>query len=280
MPRTWLITGCSSGFGRATAIKALGTGDNVIATSRNVTDLADLADRYPDTCLVKPLDVRSEDQIAASIAAGTERFGSIDVLLNNAGYGLVGALEECSSKQIDDIIDVNFRGMLRVTAAVLPSMRQQRSGRILSMSAVVATSNSEGFSVYGGCKAAMSAASDALGAELRHLGIHVTAIEPGPFRTDFVGRSLERADSSIEDYAQSSGKFAEMLTKIDGRQKGDPSRAADLIVRLASADDPPKRLALGRYAVNKAIKAYGALRDDIEAWKDLSVDTDFVRRPA
>lgn len=250
-PRTWFITGCSSGFGRAIAEAALQAGDRVVLTAREVSRIEPLASVAPDQALALPLDVTREDQIHTALDAAVDRFGPLDVVVNNAGYGLIGAIEECQPDQIRRCVETNFFGTLNVIRAVLPRLRAQRSGHIVNLSAAAAISNYAGFGVYGAAKAAVEALSESLRAETLGLGIKVTLVEPGPFRTDFIGRSLEPVPQRLPEYDRTSGKFAQFLKVIDGKQPGDPARAARAIVAMVHAGNPPFRMPLGRYVVKK-----------------------------
>ncbi len=250
-PRTWFITGCSSGFGRAIAEAALQAGDRVAMTARDVSRIEAIAAVAPEQALALPLDVTKEDQIQAAIETAIARFGPLDVVVNNAGYGLIGAIEECTPEQIRRCVETNFFGTLHVIQAVLPKLRAQRSGHVINVSAAAALSNYAGFGVYGAAKAAVEALSESLRAETASLGIRVTLVEPGPFRTEFIGRSLEAVPARLPDYDRSSGKFAQFLKVIDGKQPGDPTRAARAIVSMVHAGNPPFRMPLGRYIVKK-----------------------------
>ena len=250
-PRTWFITGCSSGFGRAIAEAALQAGDRVVLTARDISRIESLAAVAPEQALAVALDVTKEDQIQAALEAAIARFGPLDVVVNNAGYGLIGAIEECQPDQIRRCVETNFFGTLNVIRAVLPHLRTQRSGHIVNISAAAAISNYAGFGVYGAAKAAVEALSESLRAETAHLGLRVTLVEPGPFRTDFIGRSLEPVPQRLSDYDRTSGKFAQFLKVIDGKQPGDPARAAQAIVAMVHAGNPPFRMPLGRYVVKK-----------------------------
>lgn len=250
-PRTWFITGCSSGFGRALAEAALQSGDRVVLTARDASRVEPLAAVVPDQALALPLDITQEDQIEAAIGAAIDRFGPLDVVVNNAGYGLIGAIEECQPAQIRRCVETNFFGTLNVIRAVLPRLRAQRSGHIVNVSAAAAISNYAGFGVYGAAKAAVESLSESLRAETAGLGIRVTLVEPGPFRTDFIGRSMDTVPQRLGDYDRTSGKFAQFLKVIDGKQPGDPARAARAMVTMVHSANPPFRLPLGRYMIKK-----------------------------
>jgi NAD(P)-dependent dehydrogenase (short-subunit alcohol dehydrogenase family) len=277
--RVWLITGCSSGFGYALAAALLSRGQQVIATARQRESIADLAARYPETCRSLALDVTDAAQVKAAVAEGASAFGKLDVVLNNAGYGVVGAFEELGDEQIARNFGVNFFGALGVIRAALPLMRAQGSGHIVNISAAAVISNYAGFSIYGATKWALEGVSESLAAELKPLGIKVTIVQPGPFRTDFISRSLERAGNHIPDYDWSSGKFLRLLETMDGKQPGDPARAAEAIIAAVESDTPPLRLVLGKYANDKARKKFSNAEKERAAWEHIGMPTEFLSTP-
>jgi NAD(P)-dependent dehydrogenase (short-subunit alcohol dehydrogenase family) len=256
--RVWFITGSSSGFGLALVESALAAGDRVIATARNPDSLASLADRAPDSLFVLPLDVTQTDSIAAAIPSAIAHWGRIDVLVNNAGVGLLGAVEECDDTESRAAFETNFFGPVAVLRALLPHFRQNRSGHIVQMGAAAAIANYAGFGLYGAAKAALSSLSESLAQELKPLGIRVSLVEPGPFRTDFIGRSMSRTAHPLPDYANTAGRFGQYLSKIDGKQPGNPHRAARAIVDLVHSPEPPFRFVLGKYAIDKTRKTFAA----------------------
>ena len=278
MSNVWFITGASTGFGRSLTVQALDSGAQVVATARKPEALEDLTAEYPDTLRVFALDVTDGAQVKAAVASALEAFGGrLDVVVNNAGYGLMGALEECDEAQIQRNLATNFLGPLAVMRAVLPTLRAQRSGHIVNMSAVAAFSNHPGFSIYGGAKAALDAASDALRDEVKPLGIKITSVIPGPFRTDFIGRSMEDATQHIADYDPTSGKFAAYLHKIDGSQPGDPDAAARAIVQMVADGKAPTRLFLGKYALDTARRKMTAIERELTEWEAVSLATEFPK---
>ncbi|WP_415910930.1 SDR family NAD(P)-dependent oxidoreductase [Oleiharenicola sp. Vm1] len=214
--KRWLITGSSSGLGRALAEAALQAGHEVVATARNPAALEPLA--RSERCQVAALDVTDP----ASVRAALAQAGAVDVLVNNAGCGLVGALEECAESEIRSVFETNFFGPLALIRALLPALRARRRGHLINVSAAAAIANYPGFGAYGAAKAALEAASESLRQELRPLGIHVTIVEPGPFRTDFVRRNVAPATARIDDYDGTAGNFARLIRATDGRQPGDP----------------------------------------------------------
>lgn len=273
--KVWFITGSSTGFGRILAETLLKQGDRVIATARKPAQLEDLIAQYPQTAIALRLDVTDKAEIRTVIEKAIAAFGQIDVLVNNAGYGLIGALEEVSDEQIQRNFDTNLFGAINVIRAVLPMMREQQSGHIINMSAIAGFSNELGFSIYGGAKFALEGVSEALHGEVAPLGIKVTIVEPGPFRTDFIGRSLDRAQEQMEAYQGTVGKFVNFLNKIEGKQPGDPQKAAEAIVQVVNSNNPPLRLVLGKYAYTKFRKKLESLTAELDAWEAVAANTDF-----
>jgi NAD(P)-dependent dehydrogenase (short-subunit alcohol dehydrogenase family) len=273
--KVWLITGCSSGFGRALAEKVLETGATVAATARTIIALDDLKTQYPDNCLPLHLDVTDGKQCEELVRAVITKTKRLDVLVNNAGYGLIGPLEESSDEQIQRNFSTIVFGAIHLMRAALPTFRAQRSGRIINISAAAAIANYAGFSIYGGAKYALEGISEALAAEVKPLGIKVSLVQPGPFRTDFISRSMERTDSAIGDYAGTVGKFAAFLQKMEGQQPGDPVKAASAIIRLSEMENPPLRVALGKYAIEKVERVLKARQRDWEASKEFHFDTEY-----
>jgi NAD(P)-dependent dehydrogenase (short-subunit alcohol dehydrogenase family) len=270
----WLITGCSSGLGRALAGRVLAHGHRVVATARQPAALADLAAAYPERCRCITLDVTSPAQVTTAVAQAAEAFGRLDVVVNNAGYGLIGALEELSEEQIERNFETNFLGALRVMRAALPVMRAQGRGHFVNISAAAAIANYAGFSVYGATKCALEAVSESLAAEVKPLGLRVTIVQPGPFRTDFIARSLEAAALTIPAYEPTSGKFRRFLATMDGKQPGDPARAADAIIAAVAAEQPPLRLVLGKYAIEKTRRKFAAATRELDTWADVGLATE------
>jgi short-subunit dehydrogenase len=251
------------------------SGDALIATARNVESITDLALSHPDLVLVLPLDVTRPDQVRSVMAEAHERWGRIDVVVNNAGYGLIGAVEECSEEQIERNIATNLLGPIHVIRAALPFLRSRRSGHLINISAAAAISNYPGFGIYGAAKCGLEGLSEALRAELAPLGIQVTLVQPGPFRTDFISRSLERATASLPDYQSTSGRFLQMLQRINGKQAGDPDRAASIIVDMVHRGQAPLRLPLGKYAVEKIRKLVRSRESDLTDWEVTAVSADY-----
>jgi short-subunit dehydrogenase len=222
-----------------------------------------------------PVDLQNYHDIDRAIEQAIGWKGQIDVLVNNAGFGLLGPLEEVEREQMLRIFEVNFFAAVHVMQKVLPLMRAGKQGHIINISAAAAISNYAGFSLYGATKAALESASEALALETRALGIHISLIEPGPFRTNFLTGSLEKTPIGIEDYAGSVGKFASLLERMNGRQPGDPVKAADAIVALTDLSNPPFRLVLGKYASEKAHRTMNSRLRELTAWEKLGLPTDF-----
>lgn len=273
--QVWLITGCARGLGRALAERALAAGHCVIATARRPESLADLVAQHPERCRALAFDVADASQAASVVAAAAGAFGRLDVVVNNAGYGVIGALEEHDEAQIARNFETNFFGALRVIRAVLPILRRQRQGHIVNVSAAAAIGNYPGFAIYGATKWALEGASESLAAEVRPLGLKVTVVQPGPFRTEFAAQSLQPAAGQIADYEPTSGKFRRFLTTMNGRQPGDPVKAAEAILAAVAAENPPFRLVLGRYAIDKTRRKLAAAARELDAGAAAGAAADF-----
>lgn len=273
--RTWFITGASRGFGALIAKAALDSGDAVVATARNSDDVTKALGEH-DNLLAVRLDVTDQGQANDAVAAAIKRFGRIDVLVNNAGYGTVGAVEEASAVEIERVYATNVFGLLNVTRAVLPHMRRERSGRVFNISSVGGYASRAGFGIYCSTKFAVEALSEALHGELEPLGIHVTVVEPGAFRTDFLDdRSLAPHAQRIADYDQTSGQTRIWSIDNNYAQQGDPAKLADAIVRLAGEARPPLRIQFGSdtVAIVEAKNAFVAR--ELAQWRDLALSTDY-----
>jgi NAD(P)-dependent dehydrogenase (short-subunit alcohol dehydrogenase family) len=277
LDRVWLVTGCSSGFGRAIAESVLEAGGRVALTARDIEGLEALVQFYPDRARAFVLDVTNPAQAKQVVSDAVAEFGRLDVLVNNAGFGLLAAMEETTDDQMRRNIETNFVGPLNLIRAALPTLKAQGSGHIINMGAVAGFANEVGFSIYGGAKAALDAASESLRGELAPLGIKVTVVIPGPFRTDFIGRSLEQSER-MPEYAPTVGRFATLLSRIDGQQTGDPARAATAIMQVVDDPTPPFRLVLGNYAVDKVAKKLDSVRAELSAWESVGRAADFPKR--
>lgn len=272
--KTILITGASTGFGRSLAIEALARGHRVALAVRNPESVADIVAANPGKAHAIRFDLTKPADAERAVKETVEQFGSLDALINNAGYGLLAALEETTDEQLARNLETNFTGPFRLIRAVLPVMRAQKSGRILSLSAIAAYANHPGFAVYAGAKAALDAACDAAAQETAAFGIRFTQIIPGPFRTDFIGRSLDHAPR-LPEYEATVGKFGAYLAKVDGKQPGDPAAAARLILDLLDEEKPPFRLVLGQYATTMFTKKLASSSAELEAWKERGLSTDY-----
>jgi NAD(P)-dependent dehydrogenase (short-subunit alcohol dehydrogenase family) len=272
---TWLITGCSTGLGKSLARAVLDAGFNAVVTARDVRAVQDLASGYADTAAAMTLDVTNDAQVEGAVKLAEERFGSVDVLVNNAGYGYRAAVEEGDDKEVADLFATNFFGTVSMIKAVLPGMRARRSGTILNVSSIAGRLAAPGSGYYSATKFAVEGMSDALRKEVAPLGIRVTVVEPGAFRTDFAGRSLHQARANIADYASTSGPRRKENDKTHGTQPGDPQRAAHALIKVVRSATLPARLLLGSDAVKIVAGELDTQRQEIEAWKDVSASTDF-----
>jgi NAD(P)-dependent dehydrogenase (short-subunit alcohol dehydrogenase family) len=271
--RAWLITGSSAGFGRELALAALTAGDRVMATARQPHQLADLVTAGQGRVCTAPLDVTDDAQIAAAVAQTVAEFGRIDVLVNNAGHGSVGAVEELDLADLRALMDVMFFGAVAVTKAALPHMRAQRSGAIVQLSSMGGQLSMPGFGAYCAAKFALEGLSEALAAEVAPFGIRVLIVEPGAFRTEFGGHRMHRS-RIIEEYAVSTASTRAAVDAMDGAQPGDPAKAARAILEVLDSPEPPLRLALGNDAVDHIAAHHELLRTDLARWQKLSRTTD------
>ena len=270
--RTWLITGCSTGFGKSLAKAVADAGEQIAVTARNTDSLKDFEGR--SNVLVVSLDVTDNGQIAEAVKETIEKFGKIDVLVNNAGYGFRGAVEEADDAEISRIWNTNFFGALKLIQEVLPHMRKERSGVIVNFSSIAAFHTAEGSAYYGATKAALEALSVGLVKEVGPLGLKVMIVEPGPFRTDFAGRSLAIANRDIADYAETAGKRKERDDPHTEWKLGDPDKAAKLLVEITKKDKLPMRLLLGSDAVKIAKAYYSEALAEVAEYEKYSVLTD------
>ncbi|MCX5044906.1 oxidoreductase [Aldersonia sp. NBC_00410] len=273
---TWLITGCSTGLGRALAEGVLAHGDNAVVTARNATAVKDLTDRYPDTALAAALDVTDDTQVSAAVTAAEERFGAVDVLVNNAGYGYRAAVEEGEDGPVQLLFDTHVFGTVRTIKAVLPGMRARRSGTIINISSIGARMSPAGSGYYSAVKAAIEALTLSLRREVGPLGITAMTVEPGAFRTDFAGRSLTQSGTPIADYAETAGKRRKENDTVHGTQNGDPAKAAAALIKVVESGDAPYLLPLGTDAAVVVRSALDALQGDIEEWDHVTRSTDFA----
>ncbi len=270
---TWLITGCSTGLGRALGEAVIGAGHNAVVTARDVTKVADLAEANPERVLAVALDVTNAEQIASAVRQAHERFGSVDVLVNNAGYGYRGAIEEGDDADVRALFETHFFGTVAMIKAVLPGMRARRSGAIVNVSSIGVQLTPVGSGYYSAAKAAIEGMSGALRGELAPLGISVTVVEPGAFRTDFAGRSLTQSATVIDDYAATAGQRRIQTDTMHGNQQGDPAKAGSAIIAAVESPEPPEFLLLGP----DALAAYRYIADtranEIAKWERLTTST-------
>jgi NAD(P)-dependent dehydrogenase (short-subunit alcohol dehydrogenase family) len=271
--RVWLITGASSGLGRALAETALSRGGRVVASARDPERVADIVERHPDNAVAVRLDVTDPDQARTAVEAGFAAFGRIDVVVNNAGFGLFGALEELSDEALRREFEINVFGVLNVTRAALPQLRRQRAGHLVQISSLEGVAPAvAGESVYAGTKFAVEGIAEALAKDVAHLGIRVTIVEPGPLRTDFAAGAAVTPPRD-HDYAESVGEALEWFERLAGQQPNDPARVANAIIEAVESADPPLRLALGAEALRAIREKLDAQRRDLDTWERLSAST-------
>jgi NAD(P)-dependent dehydrogenase (short-subunit alcohol dehydrogenase family) len=272
--KIWMITGASRGFGAEIGKAVLAAGDKLIATARKVSALDYLA-KNPDVFAVA-LEVTDELQAKKAVDAGLKQFGRIDVLVNNAGYGLLGAIEETSAQEVESIYRTNVFGLLNVTRAVLPSMRKQKSGHIINISSIGGYSSYPGWGVYSSTKFAVEGITESMHDELAPLGIHATVVEPGFFRTDFLdSSSLIRAANVISDYVDTVGKMRDSMGGHNHQQPGDPGKLAQAMLQLVEAAEPPVRLPLGTDTLKRIADKNAFVERETETWRAVAVSTDF-----
>lgn len=274
--KTWFITGATRGLGLEAAQAALAAGDQVVATGRRLNRITEALHADPARVLALELDVTDPESVHKAVAAAVERFGRIDVLVNNAGYGQLGAFEEIPRDMLSRQFATNVFGVFDVTRAVLPIMRAQRSGRIITVSSIAGMEGFEGSSVYCATKHAVSGWSEGLGREVAEFGIQVTCVYPGRFRTDFLDSSSVRyGEVPIDDYAAASARHKAALDADNHLQLGDPAKFGKVILELAKADKPPVWLAMGSDAYAVFVNKADALRKNAEEWKSITLSTDF-----
>jgi NADP-dependent 3-hydroxy acid dehydrogenase YdfG len=257
------------------AEEVLKAGGKVVATARNLDKVSDFAARYPKTAKAIALDVTDAAQVDSAVTQAFAQFGRVDVLVNNAGYGLAGAVEEVSEAEYMLMFETNVFGLLRVTRAFLPHLRKQRSGHILNLSSIGGVVASPGMGFYNATKFAVEGISEALAAELAPLGIRVTIIEPGPFRTDFLGRSGVVAKTRIADYDATAGNMRKYFAENDGKQKGDPLRAVHAMMQVVESPNPPLRLLLGASALQRLRGKLGSWEKEVTAWEQVTTGADY-----
>ena len=273
--KVWFITGASTGFGREMAEQLLAGGAKVVATARKPEQLSALAAQYPETALVLPLDVNREDAVQSAVEKTLAKFGHVDVLVNNAGYGVLGAVEEVTEAEFMPMYETNVFGLIRVTKAFLPQFRERRSGHIVNLSSIGGLVGLSGWGFYNSTKFAVEGFSEALSVELAPLGVKVLIVEPGPFRTDFLGRSGQEATTRIADYDETSGKTREYMKSNDGKQVGDPVRAVQAIIAAVASPHTPKHLLLGKLALTRFRAKLDEFTQELAAWEPVTLGADF-----
>ncbi len=275
MKKVWLITGCSTGFGRELATEVLAKGYNAAVAARNTEDIKDIVAAYPDTALAIQLDVTVAADITAAVNSTIQKFGQIDVLVNNAGIGYFGAVEESEEDEVRRMFEINFFGLAKMTQEVLPFMRKQRSGHILNVASIGGLRSFPAVGFYNATKYAVDGLSEALSKETAHLGIKVTVIAPSGFRTDWAGRSANNSKIVIEDYADTAGKNKTDIRGYSGNQPGDPKRAASAMIAVVESPNPPLRLLLGVAALKGARAKLEELKHDFDTWAATTEGADF-----
>ncbi|WP_425391033.1 oxidoreductase [Ekhidna sp.] len=274
--RVWLITGCSTGFGRELVKIVASKGEIAIGTVRKEEQIEELEAINPDLVKGVILDVQKQDTIDKTAEIIEKEYGQLDVLVNNAGYGTLGPIEETSEDEIQRQFDVNVFGCVRMMKLALPFMRKQRSGNILNITSIAGLNGFPGVGIYNGSKFALEGIGEALAAETRHIGIKVTNIEPGPFRTDWAGRSATYNESSIEEYNETANKNMESIREVSGNQIGDPVRAAEAMYEVTTLENPPVHLPLGGPAYKRVGIRLEEFKEELEKFRNLGEPTDYT----
>jgi NAD(P)-dependent dehydrogenase (short-subunit alcohol dehydrogenase family) len=273
--RVWFITGSSSGFGFLLAKEALRRGERVVATARKAETLKELVAEYPQTARALALDVTKPEQIEAATREAIAAFGHVDVVVNNAGYGVNGAIEEVAEDEFEPMFQTNIYGLIRTTRAFLPHLRERRSGHIINLSSIAGLVGGAGWGFYNTTKFAVEGFSEALAEELKPLGVHVTIVEPGPFRTEFLGRSPTAAKRTIAEYKETAGRARVYLETQSGKQQGDPQKAVEAMIAAVEAPEPPLHLVLGAMALKRFRAKMERVEKELAAWEKVTVEADF-----
>ena len=273
----WFITGCSTGFGLELARLVLARGWRAVVTARDADRVSGLLEGAEDRALAVSLDVTDAGQITHAVRQAEERFGRIDVLVNNAGYGYQASIEEGEEAEIRAQFDANVFGLFALTRAVLPGMRQRRHGHIINITSIAGFAGFPGSGYYAASKHAVEGFSDALAAEGAPLGIKVTCVEPGPFRTDWAGRSLKQTPNRIEDYVETAGKRLQGTADISGKQAGDPVRAGEAMIHITEIENPPRHLVLGLWGHDAVVKKLQDTLAEVQAWREAGLATDYPK---
>ncbi|MEU0789002.1 oxidoreductase [Amycolatopsis sp. NPDC005961] len=275
MPENWFITGCSTGLGRALAEAVLDRGLRAVVTARDPARVADLVAKHGDRALALPLDVTDHAQVLDAVKRAETAFGRIDVLVNNAGYGYLAAIEEGEDDEVRKLFDANVFGLADVTKAVLPGMRARRSGHVVNVSSLGGLAAFGATGYYHATKFAVEGLSESLAAEVAPLGIKVTIVEPAAFRTNWSGPSMRQSATHIDDYAETAGARRAATTATYGHQPGDPVRAAEAVLAAVDAEEPPLRLLLGKAAYDIATARLETLRAGFDTWRETTLGADF-----
>ena len=274
--KIWFITGISSGLGKALAQAVIDNGDFVIGTFRSQIQADAFNNMHKDEAFALTLDITKSNEIEKAFKIITDRFGKVDVLVNNAGFGFAGAIEETSTAETREIFEANFFGTLQLTQTFLPLFRQQKSGHIIQISSHGGFKAFPGFGIYNASKFALEGFSEALAIEVAPMGIKLTIVEPGPFRTNFAGSSFKQAKAIIDDYNPTAGAFRERMKQVDGKQEGDPTKAAQAIVNITKLDTAPLRLPLGKIAIVSLTAKLDSVQKDINSFKDIAESAVFA----
>ncbi len=277
MSKVWFITGCSTGFGRELAKEVLAAGYRAAVASRNTDDVKDIVDAYPDNAIAVKLDVTKANEISAAVEQVQNKFGQIDVLVNNAGIGYFGAIEESEEDEVRRMFEINFFGLANVTKVVLPILRKQRSGHILNVASIGGLVGFPAVGFYNATKFAVDGFSESLAKEVAPLGVKVTVIAPSGFRTDWAGRSANNSKIVIDDYKDTAGANKDNIRGYSGNQPGDPVRAAKAMIKAVESENPPLRLLLGEAALKSARNKLDVLKKDFDTWEETTVDADFPK---
>lgn len=268
--KIWFITGISSGIGKALAEELIANGDFVIGTFRNQIQVDAFNNLHKEEAFAIRLDITKASEIQKAFVTVKEKFGKVDVLVNNAGFGFAGAIEETSNEETREVFEANFFGVLETTKTFLPMFRQQKSGHIFQISSHGGIKAFAGFGIYNASKFAVEGFSEALAQEIAPLGIKLTIVEPGPFRTNFASNGFGLAKAKIDDYKATAGVFREKIKGVDGKQEGDPTKAAQAIIKIANADNPPLRLPLGKIAIGTITAKIESIQNDLNANRELA----------
>ena len=277
MEKVWLITGCSTGFGRELAKQIIAKGYKAAIAARNTNDIKDIIAGHEDTAIAIKLDVTKPEEIKEAVKATKQKFGRIDVLVNNAGIGYFGAIEESEEAAVRNMFEINFFGLSKMIQEVLPIMRAQKSGHILNISSIGGLVGFPAVGFYNATKFAVDGLSESLAKETAPLGIKVTIVAPSGFRTDWAGRSANNSAIVIEDYATTAGTNKNNIRGNSGKQAGDPVRAAQAMIKIVESANPPLRLLLGQGALNGARAKLESLKNDFDTWADTSIGADFPK---